>query len=83
MTDEQIKVVVLRVLGNIAPEAELDQLDPAVDLREQLDLDSMDILNLMVGIHEATGVDIPEADYPQMVSLDGCVTYLRARIAKP
>jgi acyl carrier protein len=48
-----------------------------------LDLDSMDILNLMVGIHEAIRVDIPEADYPQMVSLDGCVTYLRARIKKP
>lgn len=83
MKDDEIKALVLRVLGDIAPEAELDHIDPAVDLREQLDLDSMDILNLMVGIHEATGVDIPEADYPQMVSLDGCVTYLRSRIKKP
>jgi len=83
MKDDEIKALILRVLGDIAPEAELDHIDPAVDLREQLDLDSMDILNLMVGIHEATGVDIPEADYPQMVSLDGCVTYLRSRIKKP
>jgi acyl carrier protein len=81
MTDEQIKAVVLRVLGNIAPEAELDQLDPAVDLREQLDLDSMDILNLMIGIHDATGVDIPEADYPQMAGLNDAVSYLRSRVA--
>ena len=80
MTDEQIKAVVLRVLGNIAPEAELDQLDPAVDLREQLDLDSMDILNLMIGIHDATGVDIPEADYPHMASLNDAVAYLRSRV---
>lgn len=69
----------LRVLGDIAPEAELEQIDPAVDLREQLDLDSMDILNLMIGIHEATGVDIPEVDYPQMASFNGCVAYLRPR----
>jgi acyl carrier protein len=83
MKDDAIKALILRVLGDIAPEAEVDHIDPAVDLREQLDLDSMDILNLMVGIHEATGVDIPEADYPQMASLNACTTYLRARIAKP
>ena len=80
MTDDVIKALVLRELGNIAPEAETDQLDPAVDLREQLDLDSMDLLNLMIAIHEATGVDIPEADYPQMTALNGCVAYLRTRI---
>jgi acyl carrier protein len=82
MTDEEIKALVLRELGNIAPEAETDQLDPAVDLREQLDLDSMDILNWMIAIHEATGVEIPEADYPQLATLDSCVRYLRARIKK-
>ncbi len=80
MTDDEIKATVLRAIGDIAPEAELDRIDPAVDLREQLDLDSMDLLNIMIGIHEATGVDIPEADYPQMASLNGCVTYLRSRI---
>lgn len=80
MTKDQIKDIVLRVLGQIAPEAELDQIDPAVDLREQLDLDSMDILNLMIGIHEATGVDIPEADYPQMASLNACLAYLLPRV---
>jgi acyl carrier protein len=82
MTDEEIKALVLRELGNIAPEAETEQLDPAVDLREQFDLDSMDILNWIIAIHEATGVEIPEADYPQMTNLNGCVTYLRGRIKK-
>jgi acyl carrier protein len=80
MTDDEIKAIVLREIGNIAPEADLDQIDPAVDLREQLDLDSMDGLNIMIGIHEATGVDIPEADYPQMTTLNRCVAYLRARL---
>jgi acyl carrier protein len=81
VTDNEIKNVVLRELRKIAPEVELDQIDAAVDLREQIDLDSMDFLNLAVAVHEATGVDIPEADYPQMTSLDRCVAYLRARIA--
>ncbi len=80
MTDEEIKAIVLRVLGNIAPEAELDQLEAAVDFRAQLDLDSMNILKFMIGIHEETGVDIPEVDYPQMATLNGCITYLRSRI---
>ncbi|HEV8716521.1 MAG TPA: acyl carrier protein [Candidatus Binatia bacterium] len=80
MTNDEIKATVLRVIGDIAPEADLDHLDPAVDVREQLDLDSMDLLNIMIGIHEATGVDIPEADYPRMASLNGSVIYLRSRM---
>ena len=82
MTDDEIKALVLRELGKIAPEVNLDEIDPAVDLREQVDLDSMDILNLAIAIHQATGVDIPEADYPRMTSLNGCVDYLRSRIGK-
>ena len=80
MTDTEIRTVVLRVLGEIAPEVALDQIDPTVDLREQLDIDSMDMLNWVVGIHEQLGVDIPEADYPQLATLNGCVAYLRARV---
>ena len=45
------------------------EVDPAVDLREQIHLDSMDILNLMIAVHEATGVEIPEADYAKMSTL--------------
>ncbi len=80
MSDDEIKAVVLRELGKIAPEARSAKLDPAVDLREQIDLDSMDILNWMIAIHTVTGVEIPEADYPQMATLNGCVNYLRARM---
>ncbi|HLI80545.1 MAG TPA: acyl carrier protein [Candidatus Binataceae bacterium] len=79
MSDEEIRSLYLRELHKIAPEVDPKEIDPAVDLREQIDLDSMDILNLAVAIHEATGVDIPEADYPQMTSLNGCVAYLHAR----
>ena len=81
MTKDEIRATALRVLGDIAPEADLASLKPDVDLREQLDLDSMDILNFVVGLHAALGVEIPEADYPRFTTLDGGVEYLTARQA--
>ncbi len=79
MTRDEVRATVLRVLGDIAPEADLAALKPDVDLREQLDLDSMDVLNFVVGLHAALGVEIPEADYPKFATLDGGVEYLTAR----
>lgn len=78
MTGE-LRAVVLRVLGDIAPEADLASLRPDVAFREQLDLDSMDILNFVVGLHTALDVEIPEADYPKLATLDACVEYLASR----
>jgi acyl carrier protein len=80
VTDGELKGLILRELGNIAPETDLDQIDPSSSLREQVDLDSMDMLNLLIAIHTATGIDIPEADYAKMASIDDAVTYLRARV---
>lgn len=65
-------------LHGIAPEADLDEIDSAGPLQEELDLDSMDFLNLVVAIDERTGVEIPEKDYPKVASLDGFVAYLVA-----
>lgn len=79
MTADALRAMVLRVLGDIAPEADLASLRPAVAFREQLDLDSMDILNFVVGLHGALGVEIPEADYPKLATLDACVEYLASR----
>ena len=78
MADE-LRAVVLRVLGDIAPEADLASLRSDLAFREQLDLDSMDILNFVVGLHAALGVEIPEADYPKLATLDACVEYLASR----
>jgi acyl carrier protein len=80
VTNDEIKALILAELHKIAPEIELNELDPTIDLREQVDVDSMDVLNLAIAIHESTGVDIPEADYPKILTLEGCVTYLRARM---
>ncbi len=80
MTPDQLRQTVLRVLGEIAPEADLDHLRPDAGFREQLDLDSMDFLNFIIALHEATQVDIPERDYPQLASLKGCVEYLAQKL---
>ena len=76
MTHDEIEATVLRALGEIAPEADLGLIKPDVAFREQLDLDSMDVLNFVITLHAALGVEIPEADYPKLVTLEGCVEYV-------
>jgi acyl carrier protein len=80
VTRDEIRATLFRVLGDIAPEADPASLKPDLDLREQLDLDSMDVLNFVVGLHAALGVDIPEVDYPKFATLDGGVAYLASRL---
>jgi acyl carrier protein len=75
-TEQEIRDAVLRTLGEIAPEADLQRLRPDVSFRDQLDIDSMDFLNFVIALHERLQVDIPEADYPQLSSLNGSVRYL-------
>jgi acyl carrier protein len=79
VTRDELRASVLRVLGDIAPEADLARLRPDLGFRDQLDLDSMDVLNFVVGLHAAVGVEVPEADYPKLATLDACLDYLEAR----
>ena len=76
MTEDEIRAAVLRILGEIAPEADVSRLDPAVSFRDQLDIDSMDFLNFVIALDGQLHVAIPEADYPKFITLDGCVSYL-------
>jgi acyl carrier protein len=76
MNPTDVSAVVRDELGRIAPEVEFDTIDPAGDLREQIDIDSMDFLNLVTALHERLGVDIPEADYPRLETLGGIIDYL-------
>ncbi len=80
MTRDELRATVLRVLGEIAPEADLASLEPDVAFRDQLDLDSMDNLNFVIGLHAALGVEIPEADYPKLATLERCLDYLKAQV---
>ena len=67
-------------LGNIAPEVDLASVDPTADLREALDINSMDFLNFVTAIHHRLGVDIPEIDYPKLITLEGAVAYIAAHL---
>lgn len=80
---QALRATVLRCLGEVAPEVDPAAVEPGVPLREQLDLDSMDVLNFAIALHRATGIDVPEVDYPKLATLDGCVAYLAARGAVP
>lgn len=75
---EALREAVAVALRGIAPEADIDQIDPSASLREQLDLDSFDFLKLLIALQEAVGVDIPEADYGRVDSLNALVAYLQA-----
>lgn len=81
MTNAEIRDAVVRMLATIAPEARGQALAPSVNLRDQLDLDSMDVLNFVVALHKELGVEIPETDYAKLITLDAIVTYLAARLA--
>ena len=83
MSEAEIRSLFLAALSDVAPEADLARLDPRADLREELEIDSMDVLNLAIAIHERTGVEIPEQDYAKLRSLGDGVAYLRRRLASP
>jgi acyl carrier protein len=74
--EPDIRALVAEVLAGIAPEADLAAVSDTQDLREALDLDSMDFLNFVIGLAQRSGVQIPEADTPKLISLRGIVAYL-------
>jgi len=80
MDEAQIRDGVIAAIQAVAPELEPDALRCDRMLREQVDLDSMDWLNVIVGLHERFGVDIPEADYVRLTTLDAIVAYLAGRL---
>ncbi|MEK7268792.1 MAG: phosphopantetheine-binding protein [Nitrospirota bacterium] len=75
-TQDEVKGTVLRILGQIAPEADLASLKPDVSFRDQLDIDSMDFLNFVIALHEKLHLEIPETDYPKLTTLHGCMEHL-------
>lgn len=80
MTDAELRDAVLRLLSQIAPELDPAAIRPDASFRDQLDLDSMDFQNFVIAIDRELKVAIPERDYVQLASLNGCVKYLSARL---
>lgn len=75
-----IRQAVIDSVRTIAPEADFDALDPHRPLREELDLDSFDFLNVLIELHRRVGVEIPEADYGKVTTLDALLSYLSGRL---
>jgi acyl carrier protein len=79
MTQDEIRATVVRLLCEIAPEIDPAEIKHDIDLRDQFDLDSMDLLNFVVAVDEEVGIDVPESDYQRFTTLDEFVDYLAAR----
>jgi len=80
MDDNDIRRGIVAAIQDVAPEVEADELVADRPLREQVDLDSMDWLNVIVGFHERFGIDIPEADYAKLVTIDAITAYVAQRL---
>ncbi len=80
MDDNDIRRGIVAAIQDVAPEVEADELVADRPLREQVDLDSMDWLNVIVGFHERFGIDIPEADYAKLVTIDAIAAYVAQRL---
>jgi len=76
MTKEDCKKVVLDIIADIAPDEDITNVKPDVRLRDQLELDSMDFLDIVMELRKQHGIEVPEADYIQLASLDSCAEYL-------
>ena len=80
MTREEIKDVVLEIIADIDEEADFAQLDADAPLRDQLDLDSMDFLDIVMELRKRYKMQIPEEEYPQLATLTSCVNYLEPKL---
>jgi acyl carrier protein len=76
-TQDDIRGEILSVLTTIAPEVEADDIRDDVLLRDQVDLDSMDWLNFLIGVHKRLHVDIPESDYASLRTLNDVVRFVQ------
>lgn len=79
MTRDDAMELVRTAIREVAPEADLGGIETHETIQEALDMDSIDFLNFVIGLHERTGLDIPERDYPELATLEGCVGYLETR----
>lgn len=83
MTEAEIESLVRSELYAVAPDLEGLEIEPNETFRDQFEIDSMDTLNFIIGLSKATGLDIPEADYPKLETFAGCKSYISKRLRAP
>jgi acyl carrier protein len=76
MQQKRLIAQILAVLKDVAPDVDIDRLDPRHSFRDQFDLDSVDYLNFIMALEAAFAIRIPDVDYPRLSTLAGCVAYL-------
>ena len=81
MVDQQVRDIVLGIISVVAPDADLSAVKNDVRLRDQLDMDSMDFLDIVMELRKRYKIEVPKEDYPRLATLDGCVEYLGPKLA--
>ena len=81
MNNQQVKDIVLDIIATVAPDADLSDLKHDVRLRDQLDMDSMDFLDIVMELRKRYKIEVPKEDYAQLASVDSCASYLGPKLA--
>lgn len=81
MTAAEVRQIVIDIIADIAPDEDVSNLEDVKSLREQLDLDSMDFLDIVMELRKRHKVEVPQEDYPQLASLSSCVAYLLPKLS--
>lgn len=80
MSKKEIREIIYNIIKDIAPDEDLSNLDDAKAIRDQIELDSMDFLDIVLELRKRYKVDVPEEDYPKLATIDGCVEYLEPKL---
>lgn len=81
MSENEVRELILQIIHDIAPDEDLSDVKPDVRLRDQLDLDSMDFLDIVMELRKRHQIEVPEDDYMELSTLDGCVSYLHPKFS--
>lgn len=81
MSDQEVRDIVLGIVAVVAPDADLSNVKGDLRLRDQLELDSMDFLDIVMELRKRYKVEVPKEDYPHLATLDSCVEYLAPKLA--
>ncbi len=76
MTEEEVAIAIKDIITIVNPDEDVSNVDPSERLRDQLDLDSMDFLDIVMELRKLYGIQVPEEDYKELATIDGCVRYL-------
>ena len=80
MRKEEIREIIYNIIKDIAPDEDLSNLDDTKAIRDQIELDSMDFLDIVLELRKRYKVDVPEEDYPKLATINGCVEYLEPKL---